>query len=69
MNENQRKEHDMEMKKYIVSTHLGDFPTTAQSPERAIANIRFRIFRRAPGAKRYVAGWTVREEQQPTKGE
>lgn len=49
------------MKKYIVSTHLGDFATTAATPEKAISNIRFRIFRRSPAAKRYTANWTVRE--------
>ena len=48
-------------KKYIVSTHLGDFPTMAATPERAKANIQFRIFRRSPAAKRYTPGWTVRE--------
>jgi hypothetical protein len=49
------------MKTYIVSTHLGDFETTAASPARAISNIRFRIFRNSPAAKRYVCNWTVRE--------
>ena len=51
------------MKKYIVSTHLGDFATTAASPARAISNIRFRIFGRSPAAKRYIPGWTVREAE------
>ena len=49
------------MKTYIVSTHLGDFPTTAPSARKALSNIRFRIFRRSPAAKRYTANWTVRE--------
>lgn len=49
------------MHRYIVSTHLGDFETVAATPERAISNIRFRIFRRLPAAKRYVMHWTVRE--------
>ena len=39
------------MRRYIVSTHLGDFPTTAASPEKAISNIRFRIFGRSAAAK------------------
>ena len=49
------------MKEYIVSTHLGDYRTVAASPERAISNIRFRIFRRSPAAARYVKYWTVCE--------
>ena len=49
------------MKHYIVSTHLGDFPTTAHSTRKALSNIRFRIFGRSPAAKRYTANWTVRE--------
>ena len=50
------------MKTYIVSTHLGDKETTATSPQKAISNIRFRIFGpRSAIAKRYVQGWTVRE--------
>lgn len=48
------------MKKYIVSTHLGDFPTTATSPAKAINNIRWRIFGRSAAAKRYVQNWTAR---------
>ena len=49
------------MKKYIVSTHLGDFETTAPSPQKAISNIRFRIFGRSPAAARFVQGWTAHE--------
>ena len=49
------------MKRYIVSTHLGDYETVASSPERAISNIRYRIFRRSPAAKRYTHSWKVRE--------
>lgn len=48
------------MKRYIVSTHLGDFPTTAPSPAKAISNIRFRIFGRSAAAKRYTANWTAK---------
>ena len=48
------------MHKYIVSTHLGDYETTAPSPEKAISNIRWRIFgRRADGSK--TKYWTVTE--------
>lgn len=49
------------MKTYIVSTHIGDFTTTAISPNKALNNIRYRIFRRSPVALRYIGGWTVRE--------
>jgi hypothetical protein len=48
------------MRKYIVSTHLGDFPTTAATPEKAISNIRWRIFGRSACAGRYTQNWTVR---------
>ena len=48
------------MKRYIVSTHLGDFETTATTPEKAISNIRWRIFGRSPAAKRYTANWTAK---------
>ena len=48
------------MKKYIVSTHLGEFPTMAATPQRAISNIRYRIFGRSPFAKKYVQWWTAR---------
>jgi len=48
------------MKRYIVTTHLGDFPTTAPSPEKAISNIRWRIFGRSAAAKRYVQNWTAK---------
>ena len=47
------------MKRYIVSTHLGDFETTASSPAKAISNIRFRIFGRSAAASRYVQNWTA----------
>ena len=47
-------------RKYIVVTHLGDFPTWATSPAKAISNVRFRLF--GAGAHgRYTSGWTVRE--------
>jgi len=46
------------MKEWIVSTHIGDFPTVAATAERAISNIRYRLF-----GRRYVntAYWTARE--------
>lgn len=47
------------MRKYIVSTHLGDFETTATSPAKAISNIRFRIFGRQP-ADWHCKYWTAR---------
>ena len=47
-------------KKYIVKTHLGDFPTWATSPGKAINNIRWRLFGGSPASKRYAAGWTAR---------
>lgn len=50
------------MKTYIVSTHLGDYETTATSAAKAVSNIRYRIFGpRSANAKRFVRGWTVRE--------
>lgn len=49
------------MKTYIVSTHCGDFVTTAISPQKAIFNIRYRMFRCSAVANKYVSGWTVRE--------
>lgn len=49
------------MKTYIVETHLGTFETTAESAEKAISNIRFRMFGRSPAGRRYAAGWTARE--------
>lgn len=49
------------MKRYIVSTHLGEYETVASTPERAISNVRYRIFRRSPAARRYTWSWTVRE--------
>ena len=48
-------------KKYIVHTHLGDFPNEAATPARAKSNIQFKIFRRSPAAKRYTRTWTVSE--------
>lgn len=49
------------MKTYIVSTHIGDFTTTAPSPTKALSNIRFRLFRRSSAANKYIGSWTVRE--------
>ena len=48
------------MRKYIVSTHLGDFATIAPSPQKAISNIRWRIFGRSAAAARYVKSWTAK---------
>lgn len=45
---------------YIVSTHLGDMTTWATSPNKAISNIRFRIFGRQP-ANWHCQYWTARE--------
>jgi hypothetical protein len=47
------------MTKYIVSTHLGDFETMAVSAQKALSNIRFRLF----GRSGYVntTYWTVKE--------
>lgn len=40
------------MKKlYYVETHLGTFETWATSAEKAIANIRYRLFGRGCGGK------------------
>ena len=47
-------------RKYIVSTHLGDFATYATSPRKAISNVRFRLFGSGHHAK-YTANWTARE--------
>lgn len=47
------------MRKYIVSTHLGDFETTAPTPQKAINNICWRIFHGSAASARYVAGWTA----------
>ena len=30
--------------RWIVETHIGNFPTWATSAEKAISNIRFRLF-------------------------
>lgn len=47
-------------RRYIVTTHLGDFSTWATSPGRAISNVRFRLFGAGAHAQ-YTQGWTVRE--------
>jgi hypothetical protein len=46
-------------RKYIVSTHLGEFPTWATSPQKAINNIRFRIFGRTADSGKTIY-WTAR---------
>ena len=48
-------------RRYIVSTHLGDFDTWATSPRRAISNVRYRLFGAGAQHSRYTRGWTVRE--------
>lgn len=48
------------MRKYIVSTHLGDFPTMASSEKKAISNVRYRLFGRQP-ADWHCKYWTARE--------
>lgn len=48
------------MKRYIVRTHLGDFPTIAKSPAKALSNIRWRVFG-GRLSRQYVQGWKVRE--------
>lgn len=48
------------MKKYIVSTHLGEFATMATSERKALSNIRFRVYGRQP-TDWHCKYWTVRE--------
>lgn len=47
------------MRKFIVETHLGDYETMAKSPEKAISNVRYRIFGRS--GRPLTMYWTVRE--------
>lgn len=47
-------------RRFIVSTHLGDFETWAISPKKAISNIRFRLFGRGYH-ERYTQSWTAKE--------
>lgn len=49
------------MRKYIVSTHIGDFPTMASSSQKAVANIRCRIAAGEPYAMPDSSEWIVRE--------
>jgi hypothetical protein len=49
------------MKTWIVETHIGAFETTAESAEKAISNIRFRMFGRSPAGRRFAANWTAKE--------
>ncbi len=50
------------LKPNCFSVGLAHQETTATSPQKAISNIRFRIFGpRSAIAKRYVQCWTVRE--------
>lgn len=50
-------------KRYIVSTHLGNFETWATSPKKAISNIRFRLFGSSMNGLRYVGSWNAEEAQ------
>ena len=45
--------------KFIVETHLGDFPTWATSAKKAIANVRFRLVGIGRGCDTSL--WKVRE--------
>lgn len=49
------------MRHYIVSTHLGDFETVAKSPEKAISNVRYRLFGRS--GRPTTMYWTVAERR------
>lgn len=53
------------MKHYIVSTHLGDFETMAKSPEKAINNVRFRLFGRS--GRQMTMYWTAAERKGDSK--
>ena len=41
---------NQEKRKWIVETHLGPEPTWATSAEKAISNVRYRIFGAVPDA-------------------
>lgn len=47
-------------KRYIVSTHLGNFETCATSPRKAISNIRFRLYGRTADTTT-IMYWTAEE--------
>lgn len=47
-------------RKFIVSTHVGDFTTYATSPKKAISNIRFRLFGRTADSNDTIY-WTAKE--------
>lgn len=47
-------------KRYIVSTHLGNFETWATSPAKAISNIRFRLYGRTADNSAVIY-WTAEE--------
>lgn len=49
------------MKRYIVSTHLGEFEIMAASAKKALVNVRFRLFGRSGFAK--TEYWTVKEKK------
>ena len=49
------------MKAWIVETHLGEFETTAESAEKAISNIRYRMFGNSASGRKFAAGWTAKE--------
>jgi len=48
------------MHKYIVETNVGNFETYAASPQKAISNVRYRLFGRTADNSRTFY-WTVRE--------
>jgi len=38
-------------RRYIVYTHVGPYETWATSPQKAIANVRYRLFGRGCGGR------------------
>ena len=46
-------------RRYIVETHVGAFETWATSPQKAINNIRFRLFGRTADSGKTLY-WTAR---------
>lgn len=47
-------------RKFIVSTHVGDFPTWATSAKKAISNIRYRLYGRTADNSKVIY-WTAKE--------
>ena len=50
---------------FVVETHLGRETTWATSPEKAIVNVRYRLFGRCADA-RTILYWTAHEAQPAT---